>query len=292
MTAINGYEVKTEWIIVPTGSWAMAKKNGKIFFFKKLGYPKYPENPETYPPESETTVKMKACCEEFEKVFKEKAAAIKAANDKCGTLVPPMELMRAKQTYYYVTEAVEGESLAPGDVCNLPQADRCAIMRHLAEALVALESAGVVHGSITPSNVLLVKKDGRFRPMIVGFDGSFYSGRPPAPENIQPTPEYNSPEVAAYLSEKDPAIGSGISSASDVYSVALLFYLYQTGKQLLPKKDTAYDYPYQATFGDLDVSAASGYGKFLALLEKMMAPKAGDRPESKDLPAMLDKLKG
>jgi serine/threonine protein kinase len=128
--------------------------------------------------------------------------------------------------------------------------------------------------------------------MIVGFDGSFYPGRPPAPENIQPTPEYNSPEVAAYLSEKDPAIGSGISSASDVYSVALLFYLYQTGKQLLPKKDTAYDYPYQANFGDLDVSAASGYGKFLALLEKMMAPKAGDRPESKDLPAMLDKLKG
>jgi hypothetical protein len=110
----------------------MAKKNGKIFFFKKLGYPKYPENPETHPPESETTVKMKACCEEFEKVFKEKAAAIKAANDKCGTLVPPMELMRAKQTYYYVTEAVEGESLAPGDVCNLSQADRCAIMRDLA----------------------------------------------------------------------------------------------------------------------------------------------------------------
>lgn len=270
----------------------MAKKNGKIFFFKKLGYPKYPENPETYPPESEATIKLKACCEEFEKVFKEKAAAIKAANDKCGNLVPPMELMRTKQTYYYVSEAIEGESLAPGEVCKLPQADRCAIMKDLAEALAALQSAGVVHGNITPSNVLLVKKDGKFKPMIVGFDGSFFPGHAPAAENIQSTPEYNSPEIASYISEKDPAIGSKISYAADVYSVALLFYLYQTGKQLLPKNETAYDYPYQASFADLDVSAGEGYGKFLALLEKMLATKAEDRPASKDIPAMLDKLKG
>ena len=270
----------------------MAKKNGKIYFFKKLGYPKYPENPETYPPESETTIKMKACCEEFEKVFKEKSAAIKAANERCGTLVPPLDLLRAKQTYYYASEAVEGDHLAPEDVSTLPQADRCAIMKDLAEALAALEAEGIVHGNITPSNVILVKKDGRFRPMLVGFDGSFFAGRPPAAENALSTPEFNSPEIAAYVSEKDSAIGSKISCASDVYSVALLFYLYQTGRQLLPKKDTAYDYPYQAPFGDLDTSAASGYGKFLALLEKMLSAKAEDRPLPKDLPVLLDKLKG
>jgi len=290
MTAINGYEVKTEWILVPTGSWALAKKNGKIYFFKRLSFPKYPDNPETYPPEAEATIKMKACCEKFEKAFKDKAAAIKAANEKCGTLVPPLDLLRTKQTYYYASEAVEGDHLAPEDVCTLPQADRYAIMKDLAEALAALESAGIVHGNITPSNVILVKKDGRFRPMLVGFDGCFYSGRPLAPEHILATPAYDSPEMATYLSEKDPAIGSKISYATDVYSAALLFYLYQTGKQLVPKKETAYDYPYQAPFDDLDVSAASDNKKFLCMLEKMLAPKAGDRVASKDIPAMIDKL--
>jgi len=292
MSTINGYEVNTEWIIVRTGSWALAKKNGKVFFIKRMSIPCYPNDPTLYPPESETTIRIKAECEEFEKEFKKKIEAVKAASKRCGTIVPPLDLLRVKSKYYFASEAVEGEHLAPEDVCNLKQEERCVIMKDLAEALAALEAEGIVHSEIESYNVIIVKKDGRFRPMLVGFDDCFFAGRPPEAETMPGSPEYYSPEMAKYIAERDASLGNKINSATDVYSLGILFYYYQTGKKLLPKKDSAYDFPFQASFDDLDVSAASGNDKFLCLLEKMLAPKPEDRPKPKDIPAMIDKIMG
>jgi len=286
MASINGYELESDWTNVARGAFAYGKKGGKRYFMKRLPSPTYPDNPALFPPGTETTRRCQAQCAKFEKEFNEKMKALKTARAKCDLLVQPEDFFHVKSKYYIVSDAVEGSCLDPDEICKLPQSDRYSIMKDFAESLAALESVNIIHGDIKPSNVLIVKRDGRYRPLLIDFDDCYFSGRPP--ENTEATvgsPEFYSPELGSYISKKDPSRGGMVTCASDVFAAAILFFQYQTGEALRPKKTDGHVYPFQVFPDDMEYCGADE--GFVSLMKAMLEVKAEDRPKAKDVPGLI-----
>lgn len=286
MTSLEGYELEGGWTSVARGAFAIGNKGGKRYFIKRLPQPKYPCDKTLFPPGSDTTKRLLKSCEQFEKQLKDKIAALKKAHAICDLLIYPEEFFRVKQNYYLVSAAIDGKSLEPEEVCKLPQADKYSIMRQFATALTALDSINMVHGDIKPSNVFIVKVGKSYKPLLIDFDDCYFSGRPPEPDATVGSPEFYSPELGSYISKKDPARGNIVTCASDTFAAAILFYQYQTGEALRPKKTDGHIYPFQVFAEDMEFGRVDE--SFRSLLIAMLEVQASDRPKIKDVPGLID----
>jgi hypothetical protein len=136
--------------------------------------------------------------------------------------------------------------LAPGEVVT--------VLVPLAQALVAVHGHGVVHGDVTPANVLL-SVDGR--PLLADLGVSQLFGVAPG-------------DVGGTLGFLDPAVGAGSRPGpeSDVHGLAATCWAALTGSP-------PYDEVGARRRPWLTDPAA---GPLVALLEAAMAPEPGDRP--------------
>lgn len=109
---------------------------------------------------------------------------------------------------FMAMELVEGETLATW--LRAPRAldERLAIVRSVADALVAAHRASILHRDVKPGNVL-VGRDGRVR--LSDFGLACHAEAPPA--HVGGTPWYLAPEVRA---------GAPASALADQYAFALL----------------------------------------------------------------------
>ena len=72
---------------------------------------------------------------------------------------------------------------------------------------------------------------------LIDFDDSYFSGNPPTDrESLVGTPEYYSPEQAAYIMDEDEEIeGSTLTLKSDIFTLGIILCEYFTGKKpILP----------------------------------------------------------
>lgn len=88
-----------------------------------------------------------------------------------------------------------------------------ALMRHLASAVGEAHAAGVVHGGITPANVLRRSVDGRQVPLLVDFGIALRSHAWTPPEHAPDVSRYRAPELDA---------GRRMSVAGDVFALGSL----------------------------------------------------------------------
>ncbi len=127
----------------------------------------------------------------------------------------------AEEGPYYVTELVEGESLADR-VSRGPLApeDARAIAQQLCAALAGAHREGVLHCDVKPANVLL-GEDGRVRVGDFGV-ARLAEGTSQAPAaTVAGTPLYMSPEQAR---------GLPTTAATDVYSAGVVLYEMLAGR--------------------------------------------------------------
>ncbi len=108
--------------------------------------------------------------------------------------------------------------LRPGEVTT--------VCTPIATALAALHRAGVVHGDVSPRNILLTRQG---RPMLADFEAARLVGesRPPV---VAGTSGFVAPELLA---------GSLASEATDVYALGGLAWFALTGRALAPAPGTA-----------------------------------------------------
>lgn len=143
------------------------------------------------------------------------------------------------------------QRLEPGEVVTLAVP--------LAQALAAAHAVGVVHGDVTPANVLFAA-DGR--PVLSDLGVARLIGSPAA-------------QRAGTSGFRDPAALGGLDAgpASDVHGLAATCFAALTGHP-----------PYD----DLGArrSAAAGHGPLLAVLERALAPEPADRPGAAELAAL------
>jgi len=170
---------------------------------------------------------------------------------------------------YVVMELVEGADLRHAlERGPLPEPQIARLAYDLAEGLEYLHSRGVVHGDITPANVLLVDYNGdnsRTRARFTDFGIHRLSEPAPAPAGAaaEHDARYLSPEQAA----GDPAAPAG-----DVYALGMLLRECFSGSTE------------SAAPGDV------GPGSWAALVGAMTAPDPADRPLVPDLMLAMRQL--
>ena len=130
---------------------------------------------------------------------------------------------REKSRLYMAMEYVEGRSLRAlmrGE--PLPRAQALDVARQVGDALVYLESQGVVHRDLKPENVLLTP-DGRVKILDFGIALSQQSRRLTwgALSNAVGTPDYMAPEQIR---------GRRGDARTDVYALGMLLFEMLTGK--------------------------------------------------------------
>ena len=159
------------------------------------------------------------------------AEARAAAGIRHPAICPIFETGESGGVPYLVMPYIEGETLAawirgrfqPGN-----PGFRDTVLSILAETARAIHSAhqaGLVHGDIKPSNILITPQD---RPVILDFDMAGHEGREPEASSIFPgfrgTPDYMPPERL----QPHPAPPT---RQGDVYSLGVTLYECLTGQK-------------------------------------------------------------
>jgi serine/threonine protein kinase/WD40 repeat protein len=125
---------------------------------------------------------------------------------------------------YFVMEWVVGVPIT--EYCDrhrLPTRERLGLFVDVCSAVQHAHQKGVIHRDLKPSNVLIASEDDRPRPKIIDFGIAkaiepSSAGREGSTDHgtVMGTPEYMSPEQAAFSSD--------IDTTTDVYSLGVLLY--------------------------------------------------------------------
>lgn len=128
----------------------------------------------------------------------------------------------ADETYYYVMEYVEGETLAQRlhRDKRIPWRETIDIAVQICKALKTAHNAGIIHRDLKPSN-LLIEPDGTVKLTDFGVAQVFATGRLTKTGGVIGTPEYMSPEQSQ---------GRRVTRQSDIYSLGAVMYVMLTGR--------------------------------------------------------------
>ena len=161
-----------------------------------------------------------------------------------------------------LTEAVRGHGPLP--VCTV-----LALAAGLAESLSAIHAAGVVHGDLKPSNVLLAE-DG---PRVIDFgisqaaEASVATGS----DLLIGSPGFMSPEQV---------LGSDIGPASDIFSLGAVLTFAATGKGPFGSGSNA---ALMYRLVNSPASLGNVPGELRGLVGRCLAKHSGDRPTAREL---------
>lgn len=176
----------------------------------------------------------------------------------------------AHNTAYYVTEHVDGPSLA--DVAleyrkhlgHIPQQPLYSLIVHMLDALDYLHSRNILHLDIKPDNIL-VTRDGR--PILIDM-GAAIDLNEELPTTIVETPGYSPPEQCTP--------GGKLAPATDLYAFAATLYYLITGNAVPPSRqreliDTL------VPLSDMPHLRAKYHPRLLAGIDKALSPAMNER---------------
>ena len=229
---INGYTILKDFVVVGGMSKVtFAEKGGKEYFIKEFLSPKYPL------PDSPGSEKVKAqrrkACEVFEKHHRELNRKIGTKVSLGGNLVFAVDFFRSGTCYYKVTEKIDTESLSCEEISRLSIDKILLIAKSVCHSIRILHNLNIVHGDLKPDNILIKKTSLAYSGKLIDFDDSYFSGNPPTDrESLVGTPEYYSPEQAAYIMDEDEEIScSTLTLKSDIFTLGIILCEYFTGKK-------------------------------------------------------------
>jgi hypothetical protein len=187
-------------------------------------------------------------------------------------IVQIYDVGHAEEGLYYVTELVDGESLA-GRLRRggpLPVWEACAIAERLCRALEHAHAEQIVHRDIKPANVLLSRR-GEVKVGDLGIarlaDGGTTDG---GTATIVGTPRYMAPEQAS---------GQPVTPATDVYSAGIVLYEMLVGEPPFGG-DSAVEIALRHVQEPVPLLPAGTPGSVQQIVERALAKEAGDRYQS------------
>ena len=142
--------------------------------------------------------------------------------------------------HYFVTEYLEVRPVSGKMVRRQRHGVILDMFLKVCEGLGHMHSAGVIHGNIKSSNIL-VRRDGEgFQPIIsdmgIGYiyDHDYFTGA-----TFRASVPYMSPEYIAYITAPGakPALPESVTAASDLYSMVVVLCEALTGRALYDDED-------------------------------------------------------
>lgn len=288
---INGYHILEDFRVVGGMSKiSFAEREGKEYFIKEFLSPKYP-TPDSPGSEKIKEQKRKAC-DAFENHHCKINNLIATKVSLGGNLVYAISFFREGTSYYKVNEKIDTSSLSLEEISTLSQEQIITIANSVCHSVGILHELGIVHGDLKPDNIL-IKKTSRnnYSGKLIDFDDSYFSEEPPTNrDNIVGTPEYYSPELAAYIMDEDEEIeGKTLTFASDIFTLGIIFSEYFTGRK--PITGTSLPTWSAVVKGDLISFAKPLNPAIEVLLRSMLSLEASERPSIKTIHLTLRKIK-
>ena len=271
---IHSYRILEDFKVAGgTSKVTFAERGGKEYFIKEFLSPKYPTADS--PGSEKVKAQKRKACEEFEKHHKELNARISSKVGPGGNLVAAVDFFREGPCYYKVTEKIDVSSLTCKEISCLSMDKLLLICKSVCHSVKILHDLNIVHGDLKPDNILIKKTSAGYSGKLIDFDDSYFTGAPSKPECLVGTPEYYSPEQAAYIDEE--ISGSTLTLKSDIFTLGIIFCEYLTGRKPL------FDPKYSSTCscvadgGKIKFSGALSNG-FEEVLRKMLSLNPIDRP--------------
>lgn len=288
---INGYRILRDFVVAGGMSKvSFAEKGGKEYFIKEFLSPKYPL------PDSPGSERIKAqkrkACEAFEMHHRELNKKIRTKVSLGGNLVFAVDFFRSGTCYYKVTEKIDTASLSCEDISRLPIDKILLLAKTVCYSVRILHNLNIVHGDLKPDNILIKKTPSGFSGKLIDFDDSYFSGNPPTDrESLVGTPEYYSPEQAAYIMDEDEEIeGSTLTLKSDIFTLGIILCEYFTGKKPVLPSDCG------NTWVCVENGKTFSYAKTIPseiknLIDKMLQKNPNERPTINEVFETLNKAK-
>lgn len=288
---IHGYRILEDFRVEGGMSTiSFAERGGKKYFIKEFLSPKYPL-PGSPGSERVKEQKRKAC-EKFEQHHKSINSLIKG---KCsglgGNLIYALDFFREGSFYYKVNERIDTSSLSLKEISSLSSEKILIIAASICQSLSILHDLKIVHGDLKPDNILIKETSkGNYTGKLIDFDDSYFTGNPPESKSIVGTPEYYSPELGAYITDKDTEYsGKELTLASDVFTLGIIFCEYFTGEKPITESSlptwSAVAKGYSITF------AKPLKPEIESLIRSMLSLKAVNRPFVRKVQDTLRKIK-
>ena len=230
MQTLHGYTLdETQWKTKGGGGQCnTARKDGKEYFIKRLGFPRYPDSDNFKGAFKQKKIDI---CNEW---FRRRQEIIRAIpGSGTGTTVKPIEYFREGPCYYEVANMIDITSIPFDKLYKESYKDKVRIMMTVAMSLSDLHKKGIVHGDLDPNNILISRVAGseNLVTKLIDFTDSFFENDPP--DTIMSKEFWWSPEVAVY--SKHAAAGSNpnpakelISCKADVFSLGIIFHQFCT----------------------------------------------------------------
>ena len=277
---LNGYHIITHPINISGGAclWAFATKGGREYFIKEFLCPKWPTSESVSTPARKAL--RRAECQEFERRHRDVMRRLvdAMATPGGGNLVTAADFFRSGTTYYKVTEKIVTVSLS--SFRGLSVHERAVIFRTLVLSVQMLHRKEIVHGDLNPANVLIQKipGSGLHTAKLIGFDDCYLSGCPPLRDQIVGDSLYGAPEWFGYIRNEGTVLPSTLTTAADIFALALLFHHYLTDS-LPGQANSQHSAPGEAVRAGERLLIDGGLSPgFITLLEHMLAPQPRDRP--------------
>lgn len=229
---INGYRILKDFVVAGGMSKVtFAEKGGKEYFIKEFLSPKYPLSDS--PGSEKIKSQKRKACETFERHHRELNKKIGSKVSLGGNLVFAVDFFRSGTCYYKVTEKIDTASFTCEEISRLPFDKILLIAKSVCHSIRILHDLNIVHGDLKPDNILIKKTSLGFSGKLIDFDDSYFSSNPPKDhDNLVGTPEYYSPEQAAYIMDEDEEIsGNTLTLKSDIFTLGIILCEYFTGKK-------------------------------------------------------------
>lgn len=287
---INGYKILEDFKVVGGMSKiSFVEKGGRTYFIKEFLAPKYPTLGS--PGSERTKEKKRIACDEFEKHHKDLNEAIgKCCAGTGGNLIYAIDFFRYGASYYKVTEKIDISTLPCEHIAKLPLGKILLIAKSAVHSIKILHSQKIVHGDLKPDNLPIKEAMKGYIVKLIDFDDSYFERNPPIDrESLVGTPEYYSPEQAAYIMDENGEIkGDTLTCKSDIFTLGIIFSEYFSGeKPILSGGHTS-------TWSCVNDCKSFSFKKSLhpqidELIRRMLSLKPFDRPS---IAEVLNILKG
>lgn len=209
-----------------------------------------------------------------------------------GNLIYAIDFFRNGASYYKVTEKIDISPLPCEEIAKLPIEKILLIAKSAIHSIKILHGLKIVHGDLKPDNLLIKEASKGYVAKLIDFDDSYFEGNPPADrENLVGTPEYYSPEQAAYIMDEDEEIkGSTLTCKSDIFTLGIILCEYFTGEK--PKLSGTFKSTWTCVDNDGSISFSKPlHSEVDALIRKMLSLNPNDRPNIGEVLNTLKNLK-
>lgn len=273
---IHGYRILEDFKVAGGFSKiTFGSKGGKEYFIKEFLAPKYPL-PDA-PGSERTKAQKRADCLQFEQDQKALNAKLSSRCSTGGNLVIAVDFFREGASYYKVTEKIDVSTISIAEISKLPKDQILLISKSVTNSLKILHDLGIVHGDLKPDNILIKHVSAGYVGKLIDLDDSYFSGKPPKRELLVGTPEYYSPEQAAYIMDEDEETSpSTLTCKSDIFTLGLIFHEYFTGRK--PTYDKKYTSAWSAVADGGHLNFGLMPEGISRLIKTMVSYKTEDRP--------------